>query len=162
MTIPPIPDVIAYGHCEVVRISLGDDLTVSTCNDRIEVAHPDLGSLSLTTEQSIALRERLEQAERDIDAAEPCENGSELLEPGRCDCCGRAMAVGEQVAVHWDERLGDVVMHDGKCPEPEGWWNGAPECLPRPFEEAFAMARDLIATGWTKRVSLVRVREAHP
>lgn len=171
MTLPAIPDVIAYGLANRHN-PLSDELTVVTRTNALEIHHPDLGSLWLTTEQSVNLRERLEQAESDIDAAEPCEDGGALTEPARCDCCGRTMAVGEQVSTFWDERKGDVVMHAGKCPEPEMWvaegwfhegegeWTKARTDTALPYEEAFAAVRDRVAGGHVRSIRLVRVREA--
>lgn len=173
MTIPAIPDVIAYGQAQRHHMPLTDAVTVSTRSARIEIDHPDIGALSLTTEQSVNLRERLEQAERDLDAAEgrSCE-ASTLTEPAPCDCCGRAMAISEPVATFWDERLGDVVMHAGQCPEPDLWrvertWariNAPVLSAAMPFEEAFASAAQVrrLSKRIVTRIRLVRVREARP
>ncbi|HET9063724.1 MAG TPA: hypothetical protein VFO62_10585 [Candidatus Binatia bacterium] len=78
--------------------------------------------------------------------------------PVPCEVCCASIEPGSPVA-SWVDGERQVVAHAGRCPEPEMWWSGAPECLPRPYEDAFVMARDLIESGWTPSVRLVRVRK---
>jgi hypothetical protein len=76
----------------------------------------------------------------------------------RCEVCCAPIEPGAQVA-SWVDEERQVVAHAERCPEPDLWWNGAPECLPRPFEDEYVDAVDLIKTGWTSAVLLVRQRK---
>ena len=128
----PIEDVVASGQeppRHVYSIALVDTLHVAAAlgpvdyPERITITHEDLGSLALTSEQSAALRDRLEQAEADVDAAldTPPVDGGAMVVAGRCECCGRTMPIGTHVATSWDDDRGQLVMHWGPCPESAMW-----------------------------------------
>lgn len=104
------------------------------------------------------LRAELGEVDESECAIRPHQVGG-LFSDTRCECCGLMMRAGERIATWWDDDAGEVTAHAGPCPEPELWWNGRPESLPKPFEEAFARAKVDIRYGLERRVRLRRVRD---
>lgn len=85
---------------------------------RIAIVIDGLGSVGLTAKQSVALRGRLERAERDVrsDSQPPV---TAIGTEGRCEGCSRRITAGELVQVVDDGGGERVVVHAGRCPTEE-------------------------------------------
>ncbi len=162
MTAKPICNVVAF-DLDGNETPVGE-LRVETGEGRVGMEH-DFGAVYLTSEQSIALEDRLAQARADVDSA---QDGPPTLRVAGlgwiCEVCCSPVAQGSDVAV-WSEPHRTVVAHAGRCPEPEMWvaeyWcheGCRHERTPRPFEEAMEVARYLKQRRTVARVRLVRVR----
>lgn len=129
---PTIPHVAAFGPADEHRNTPGPlvgkphafaILATSPLYPaaRISIAHPDIGSLSLTSEQSAQLEDRLAQARGDVDAASDAEQPRIFTAPGpatpgrRCECCCEPIRPGEPVQVFREPERA-VIVHAERCP----------------------------------------------
>jgi hypothetical protein len=114
-------------------------------------------------------RDEIAALRADLGHVEPAEEPAHpvtLTLDHACDCCGAILRAGEDVA-HFDgEEPEDVaIMHWGPCPEPGLWTvqhegdQSPDDFIPRPFEAAYVLARNIRRWCRLPSIRLVRVRK---
>jgi hypothetical protein len=103
----------------------------------------------------------------DLGHVEPAEEPAcEAMAGGdvRCECCGLTIMAGEPVDI-FDDGGRWVNVHPGPCPEPEMWTvqhegdQSPDDFIPRPFEAAYVLARNIRRWCRLPSIRLVRVRK---